>query len=81
MPSSVLNWDPTSFFIREGSVVPYGVVILNQPLNVQAFDAIKARASLVVCADGGANRLYESSIEQQLYPDYVGVTRPHAYGL
>ncbi|KAI5294041.1 hypothetical protein KEM52_004795 [Ascosphaera acerosa] len=53
------EWDPTvildpSFAPRN----PYAVIILNTPLNGNAYRLIRQQASFVLCADGGANRLF-----------------------
>ena len=47
-PSGILSSNPT---------FPYGVLILNQPINRNALAAVIQHASLLVCADGGAERL------------------------
>ncbi|KIW10004.1 thiamine pyrophosphokinase [Exophiala spinifera] len=49
-PCGLLNNKPTN---------PYAVLILNQPINKNALNAVIESASLLVCADGGANRLLE----------------------
>ncbi|KIW39978.1 thiamine pyrophosphokinase [Exophiala oligosperma] len=49
-PCGLLNNKPTN---------PYAVLILNQPINKNALNAVIQSASLLVCADGGANRLLE----------------------
>ena len=48
-PCSLLNGHPTR---------PYALIILNQPVNSNALNAVIGSASLLICADGGANRLY-----------------------
>lgn len=47
-PCGLLNKQPTT---------PYAVIILNQPVNKNALSAVIDTASLLVCADGGADRL------------------------
>ncbi|ETI20096.1 thiamine pyrophosphokinase [Cladophialophora carrionii CBS 160.54] len=49
-PCGLLNGKPTH---------PYAIIVLNQPVNERALDAVIGSASLLVCADGGANRLYK----------------------
>ena len=49
-PSGLLSGNPAS---------PYAVLVLNQPLNKNAMSAVLLRASLLVCADAGADRLYQ----------------------
>lgn len=45
------------------------IIILNQPIKDQYFAALYRRAELKICADGGANELYEYNPE--LTPDAV----------
>lgn len=49
-PSGLLNGVPTH---------PYAIIILNQPINRHALAAVIKSASLLVCADAGADRLYD----------------------
>ncbi|KAK5062999.1 hypothetical protein LTR84_005075 [Exophiala bonariae] len=53
-PCGLLNQKPTT---------PYAVIVLNQPVNKNALNAVISTASLLVCADGGADRLL--AYEQQ----------------
>jgi thiamine pyrophosphokinase len=43
---------------------PYAVLILNQPINRNALDAVIQNASLLVCADAGADRLLKYDQER-----------------
>ncbi|KAK5024993.1 thiamine pyrophosphokinase [Exophiala sideris] len=52
------TWHPCGLLGSE-PVNPFAIIILNQPLNEKALDAVIRSASLLVCADGGANRLYK----------------------
>ncbi|CAG8116373.1 unnamed protein product [Penicillium olsonii] len=54
-----MEWDPSRFFSASGSPSPYALLILHQPINHKAFDALSRHASYIICADGGANRLYD----------------------
>lgn len=49
-PCGLLDGKPTT---------PYAIIILNQPLNKNALSAVIESASILVCADGGADRLYK----------------------
>lgn len=49
-PCGLLNGQPTA---------PYAVIVLNQPINKNALNAVIDAASLLVCADGGADRLLQ----------------------
>ncbi|XP_053321990.1 thiamin pyrophosphokinase 1 [Spea bombifrons] len=50
-----------------------GLIILNQPLDRYWLDQLWSKAVLKACADGGANRLFVSTVgEQDKYiPDYI----------
>ncbi|KAJ5176535.1 uncharacterized protein N7482_002412 [Penicillium canariense] len=54
-----MEWDPSHFFRPGGSRSPYALLVLNQPINEKAFGVLSAYASYIICADGGANRLYD----------------------
>ncbi|KAJ6107729.1 hypothetical protein N7523_009052 [Penicillium sp. IBT 18751x] len=54
-----MEWDPSRFFRVTGSPSPYALLILNQPINESAFGVLSEHASYIICADGGANRLYD----------------------
>ena len=41
----------------------YAVLLLNQPLNKNAMDAVISGAAMLVCADAGADRLYKYDSE------------------
>jgi thiamine pyrophosphokinase len=43
---------------------PYAVLILNQPVNKNALSAVLSNASMLVCADAGADRLYKYDHDQ-----------------
>ncbi|EXJ54822.1 thiamine pyrophosphokinase [Cladophialophora yegresii CBS 114405] len=53
-----LNWHPCGLFNGK-PIHPYAIIVLNQPVNGPALNAVIGSASLLVCADGGANRLYK----------------------
>src|SRR5271170_7871090 len=56
MPAS---WDLPSLLNGTSPSIPYAIVILNTPINANAFNAVISNATLVVCADGGANNLHD----------------------
>ncbi|CRG89052.1 thiamine pyrophosphokinase, putative [Talaromyces islandicus] len=55
-----MEWDPTSLF-RTDTVPtnPFAILVLNQPVNERAFDAVRRHACYTLLADGGANRYYD----------------------
>ncbi|KAJ5709542.1 hypothetical protein N7493_009833 [Penicillium malachiteum] len=59
-----MEWNPNLFFRPEGSPSPYALLILNQPINEKAFEVLNEHASYIICADGGANRLYDVAKSQ-----------------
>ncbi|KAJ5955434.1 hypothetical protein N7501_009713 [Penicillium viridicatum] len=70
-----MEWDPSRFFRPEGSPSPYALLILNQPINEKAFGVLSKYASYIICADGGANRLFDMSedneTESKQLPDSI----------
>jgi thiamine pyrophosphokinase len=56
MPAS---WNLPSLLNGTSPSIPYAIVILNTPINANAFNAVINNATLVVCADGGANNLHD----------------------
>ncbi|KAK9456506.1 thiamine pyrophosphokinase [Dipodascopsis uninucleata] len=76
--STATRIDYSSFLLEDYSAKgkePYALVILNQPIGeLEVFKRVWRNASIRVCADGGANRLYESleeSERSQFKPDFV----------
>jgi thiamine pyrophosphokinase len=65
-PCGLLNGKPTK---------PYAIIVLNQPINKNALNAIIGCASLLVCADAGADRLlhYEHTTDKSKHrlPDAI----------
>lgn len=55
--ASPAEWHPSGLF-DGNATTPYALIILNQPINKNGLDAVIRSATVVVCADGGANRLY-----------------------
>ncbi|PLB42679.1 thiamine diphosphokinase, partial [Aspergillus candidus] len=55
-----MEWDPTQFFRTDDDPpAPFALLVLNQPINENAFGVLAGRARAIVCADGGANHFYE----------------------
>jgi thiamine pyrophosphokinase len=57
-----------------GSVV--SMIILNQPVHMASFLGIHSKVNgLLICADGGSNRLYQSITDEKerskIFPDYI----------
>ncbi|QKX59770.1 uncharacterized protein TRUGW13939_06912 [Talaromyces rugulosus] len=55
-----MEWHPASLF-RTDTVPanPFAILVLNQPINERAFDAVRRHACYTLLADGGANRYYD----------------------
>ncbi|KXG50271.1 thiamine pyrophosphokinase, eukaryotic [Penicillium griseofulvum] len=68
-----MEWDPSRFFRPSGSPSPYALLILNQPINEKAFGVLSRYASYIICADGGANRLFDMPQvnEESKLPDSI----------
>ncbi|KAH8705894.1 putative thiamine pyrophosphokinase Thi80 [Talaromyces proteolyticus] len=55
-----MEWNPSLFFQTDSVPKnPFAILILNQPINERAFDAVRRHACYILVADGGANRYYE----------------------
>ena len=52
------HWHPCGLLTNQPTR-RYAILILNQPINAQALDAVITSASLLVCADAGADRFYK----------------------
>ena len=57
-PIMSVEWRPCGL-LSGAPTTPYAVLILNQPINRNALNAVIQNASLLVCADGGADRLFQ----------------------
>ncbi|OQE80918.1 hypothetical protein PENNAL_c0043G01181 [Penicillium nalgiovense] len=66
-----MEWDPSRFFHPQGSSSPYALLILNQPINEKAFGVLSRYASYIICADGGANRLFDMPEDNDQLPDSI----------
>ncbi|KIW22317.1 thiamine pyrophosphokinase [Cladophialophora immunda] len=54
----VTDWHPCGL-LNSKPTHPYAIIVLNQPVNKHALNAVIGSASLLVCADAGADRLYK----------------------
>ncbi|RPA94115.1 thiamine pyrophosphokinase [Choiromyces venosus 120613-1] len=57
------TWTPGEFFNPSGNEEnqPFALVILNQEItNLKLFETLYKNSKVVICADGGANRLYDA---------------------
>jgi len=68
---SVTEWSPSRFFSSEEPLHPFALILLNQPFNWAAFERISRSASIILCADGGANWLYRQSSENGSADSYI----------
>ncbi|EEQ31422.1 thiamin pyrophosphokinase 1 [Microsporum canis CBS 113480] len=55
-----MQWHPAQFFNDYAPPVPFALLILNQPINKNAFRLLKRHACFIICADGGANHYYNN---------------------
>ncbi|KAK2790250.1 hypothetical protein FQN53_000016 [Emmonsiellopsis sp. PD_33] len=54
------NWYPAQFFDpATPPPSPFALLVLNHPINPNAYEILKKHASFTICADGGANRFYK----------------------
>ncbi|KAG5518389.1 hypothetical protein PMAC_003186 [Pneumocystis sp. 'macacae'] len=70
------HWYPSEFFSKKLSSVfkKYAIIILNQPLSLEynKFLPLWKKATLRICADGGANQLYMLYKDNpDIFPDYI----------
>ncbi|WVR09545.1 thiamine pyrophosphokinase [Kwoniella sp. DSM 27419] len=57
--------------LRGQSSKPYALIIVNQPIRSDLLHNSWKAASKRICADGGANRLYEADKEKIYLPDLI----------
>ncbi|RMZ76263.1 hypothetical protein DV737_g4899, partial [Chaetothyriales sp. CBS 132003] len=64
-----IDWRPCGL-LSGRAVRAYAVLVLNQPINGNALDAVIQHATFLVCADGGADRLrkYGESVKNGTGP-------------
>lgn len=71
-----VSWYPCKLLNESSPVQPYAVIVLNQPINKNALNAVIEKASLLVCADAGAKQLFlydqQKGLRQRLPDAIVG---------
>ena len=55
---TITSWYPAGL-LAGAPAKPYGILVLNQPINKSALDAIVNDAVMLVCADAGGDRLMQ----------------------
>ncbi|QSS57181.1 thiamine pyrophosphokinase Thi80 [Histoplasma capsulatum var. duboisii H88] len=54
-----MDWYPAQFFNTVAPPSsPFALIVLNQPINQHAYRVLDKHARFTICADGGANHLY-----------------------
>lgn len=69
----IKDWYPAQLLDSKPSY-PYAILVLNQPINANALDAVIEGTSLLVCADGGGDSLRRYEKRQDLHqrkPDAI----------
>lgn len=70
---SITEWYPARL-LEGNSLRPYAVLVLNQSINTNALNAVIKAADLLVCADGGGNRLLDYDHQEGVFtrkPDAI----------
>ncbi|EXJ77097.1 hypothetical protein A1O3_10255 [Capronia epimyces CBS 606.96] len=62
--TTTTTWYPCGL-LNGHATHPYAIIILNQPMNPNALDAVIDGAAVLVCADAGADRLYRYQKQYQ----------------
>ncbi|KAH0535927.1 hypothetical protein FGG08_007170 [Glutinoglossum americanum] len=79
---TVSEWYPVSYLNSESvPTLSYTLLILNQPIDGKRFSRYWEGSSFKICADGGANRLYDlcEKSESHALKYYVGFIGPHHF--
>ncbi|EER39399.1 thiamine pyrophosphokinase Thi80 [Histoplasma capsulatum H143] len=71
-----MDWYPAQFFNTVAPPSsPFALIVLNQPINQHAYRVLNKHARFTICADGGANHLYNlmrtSGKESTELPDAI----------
>lgn len=67
------KWYPAAL-LEKKATKPYGILILNQPINKNALNAVIDHAALLVCADAGGDRFMaygKNASMQKRVPDAI----------
>ena len=71
-------WRPLAPFLGanradegDGVAKKIALIVLNQPVMRAGFQQLWSHSTLRVCADGGANRLFDAVHTKECIPDYV----------
>ncbi|CAI2172727.1 15946_t:CDS:2 [Funneliformis geosporum] len=71
---AIFDWKISEFLNTKGKRPPYIIIILNQPiLRRNIFQILWENAELKICADGGANQLFDAfkGNQERYIPDYI----------
>ena len=57
-----INEIDCSIFDSDATSYRYTIlIVLNRPINPDLFKLVKSRCNFIICADGAANRLFDTS--------------------
>ncbi|CAG8482940.1 12148_t:CDS:2 [Funneliformis mosseae] len=68
---ATFDWKISEFLRKKGKRAPYSIIILNQPiLRRNIFKTLWENADIKICADGGANHVYDA-FKDEYIPNYI----------